>query len=252
MQRELPFQVVLPKNYETSKSEFPVLYLLHGLYGSCENWFELTKIKDYLKDRELIVVLPDGENSWYCDSAAKLDDKFESSFINELFPMVETKYKIAGSREKRAVAGLSMGGYGAFKFALKRPDLFIFAGSMSGAFIAPRLFKNVNSNDWQELFPSISEVFGAKKSKTRNENDVFRLIEEMTIENTVDFPYFYFDCGTEDSFIESNRELSELFAKKNLRYKFNEIKGSHDWDYWNRQVRIIINLATEKFKRDTD
>src|SRR6476661_5559111 len=124
MQRELSFRVILPENYEASQENYPVLYLLHGLFGSFDNWLELTRIKDYLTDKKLIVVLPEGGNGWYSDSATIEKDKFESSFINELIPAVEASYRVFATQAKRAVAGLSMGGFGALKFALKRPDLF--------------------------------------------------------------------------------------------------------------------------------
>ena len=250
MQRELPFRVLLPENYEASKASYPVLYLLHGLFGSCDNWLELTEIKNYLADKEFVVVLPEGGNNWYSDSATVETDKFESSFINELIPAVEANYRISASREKRAIAGLSMGGFGALKFALKRPDLFIFAGSMSGAFNAPLLTGNEKKPDWQELYPSVLEVFGQRDSAVRIENDLFEIIRKVSGENISSIPYIYIDCGTQDSFLEVNRELSKLLEEKNIALQYNEISGGHDWLYWDKQIRVILKLVGEMFSRE--
>jgi len=250
MRRELPFRVILPETYETSNDNYPVLYLLHGLFGSCDNWLELTEIENYLADKEFVVVLPEGGNNWYSDSATNEADKFESSFINELIPMVETVYRVSRRREERAIAGLSMGGFGALKFALKRPDLFVFAGSMSGAFNAPLLTGNEELSDWQELYPSILEVFGQENGPLRIENDLFRIIREMPAEKKTFLPDIYFDCGTQDGFLKVNRELAQLMKERNIAFRFEEISGGHDWIYWDKQTRVILKSAEEAFSQE--
>jgi len=247
MQRELPFWVILPENYETSKENYPVLYLLHGLFGSCDNWLDLTAIKDYLADKELIAVLPEGGNSWYCDSATIEKDKFESSFIHEFIPTVEANYRVFGNKEKRAIAGLSMGGFGALKFALKRPDLFIFAGSMSGAFEAPRLTENNQGFGWAELRPSILEVFGKETSAARAANDLFKIIGQIPEEKKSSLPYIYIDCGFDDGFLEINRGLAEALEEKRITFEYYEVSGGHDWNYWDKQLQIILRKADEIF-----
>jgi putative tributyrin esterase len=252
MRRELPFRVILPETYETSSDNYPVLYLLHGLFGSCDNWLELTEIENYLADKEFVVVIPEGRNNWYSDSATIETDKFESSFINELIPAVEANFRISVSRENRAIAGLSMGGFGALKFAFKRPDLFIFAGSMSGAFNAPHLTGNEKFPDWQELFPSVLEVFGQENNPSRIENDLFKIIREIPEEKESLVPYIYLDCGTKDGFLQVNRELAALLKERRIAFQFDEIPGGHDWLYWDKQIRVILKLAGEIFSRENN
>lgn len=247
MERELPFRVVLPENYEAVSERYPVLYLLHGLFGSCDNWLELTGIRDYLTGKNLIAVLPEGYNNWYSDSATVEKDRFESSFINEFITAVETKYGISGSRETRAIAGLSMGGFGSLKFALKRPDLFIFAGSMSGAFDAPQLTENNPGFDWINLGPSILEVFGAENNPARAANDIFRIIKDFPEEKIETLPFIYLDCGTEDGFLKINRELAELLREKQAAFEYKEILGGHDWVYWDQQGQVILEIVDKIF-----
>ena len=134
MGREMPYRVILPPGYAArSQERFPVIYLLHGLTGHYNNWTDLTKLGDYSQRYRVIIVTPEGGDGWYTDSSANPTDKYESYIIQELIPEVERKYRTLPTRDKRAIAGLSMGGYGALKFGLKYPEKFVLAGSFSGA-----------------------------------------------------------------------------------------------------------------------
>lgn len=252
MQRDIPYRVILPTEYHASDLFYPVLYLLHGLFGSCDNWLDNTKITQYAESFEAIIVLVEGGNGWYADSPLNLSNKFESYFIDELIPEISDKFRIDESREKRAIAGLSMGGYGSLKFAIKRPDLFCFAGSMSGAFNAPRLTDSELGTNWDELIPSISEAFGDKENITRNQNDLYNLINNISQEVISKLPYFYFDCGIEDIFLKVNRELAVLFEQRNIDFEYHEVKGGHDWNYWDQQIQVILSLVKKVFSHQLD
>lgn len=250
MQREIPYRVILPTNYDQAQKSFPVIYLLHGLFGSCDNWLDLTKITDYSAEKELILVLVEGGNGWYTDSVCTTGNKFESYIIKELVTEIENLFKIIAKRESRAIVGLSMGGYGAFKFSLKNPDLFSFAGSMSGAFVAPQKADYVSAVDWEILNPSILETFGKENNQTRLENDLFLILDKLSAERISKLPYFYFDCGLEDSFININREFAKALKKKNISFEFHEIKGGHNWDYWDKQIRKILLIIENKLNKE--
>lgn len=246
LQREIPYRVILPETYDDAQKRFPVLYLLHGLFGSCDNWLELTKLSDYALNKELIIVLPEGGDNWYTDSATVKEDKFESYFIEELIPAIDGLYKTIAKREKRAIAGLSMGGFGALKFACKRPDLFVFAGSMSGAFDASRQADNNPGVDWENLRPSILKVFGEENSRTRTENDLFQIIGQMPAEKIAGLPHFYIDCGIEDDFLKVNKELAELLKQRKINFEYREVSGGHDWLYWDKEIKRLLPIAAEK------
>src|SRR5215203_4387970 len=124
MRRKIPYRVILPDGCRDHERELPVLYLLHGLFGNCANWTELTGLAAYAEGKRIGIVMPDGGDGWYTDSATRSGDKYESYLLDEFLPYIEDRYGISKNRAGRAVAGLSMGGYGALKFALKRPDLF--------------------------------------------------------------------------------------------------------------------------------
>src|SRR6266480_3365221 len=134
----LPYNVILPADYRTSsRTRYPVLYLLHGLTGHYSDWLTKTNVADYATQYRMIVVMPEGKDGWYTDSATVPNDKYESYILKELIPDVQKRYRTIETRFGRGVAGLSMGGYGALKFGLKSPDTFMFAASLSGALAEP-------------------------------------------------------------------------------------------------------------------
>ncbi len=129
----LPYNVILPPDYRASSAtRYPVLYLLHGFGGHYSDWVTRTNVADYAAQYRMIVVMPEGQNGWYTDRAGVATDKYESYILKELIPDVQKRYRTIEARYGRAVAGLSMGGFGALKFGLKSPDTFVFVGSLSG------------------------------------------------------------------------------------------------------------------------
>jgi Predicted esterase len=248
IQRSVPYRVILPASYKHSKRHFPVLYLLHGLFGNCDNWTELTDILSDIENHDLIVVAPDSGNSWYTDSETNLKEKFESYLIVELVPEIESLFRVKQERESRAIAGISMGGYGAFKLALKQPNMFIFAASSSGALHAARMSREVCGDDWPELEESITRAFGKMGGETRAANDLDNLVSGISYKRRSDLPLFYFDCGDQDSFLNANRAFAERLNQKRIANVYQELPGEHGWPYWNERVGDILEAADKTFK----
>jgi putative tributyrin esterase len=236
----LPYNVILPTDYETSKStRYPVLYLLHGLTGHYNDWVQRTNVADYAAGYRMIVVMPEGNDSWYID-------KYENYILNEVIPDVQQRYRTIEARYGRSIAGLSMGGYGAIKFGLKSPSTFVFAASMSGAFGVTRFTEKEVAESWKESL----KLFGAVGSETRLANDLFEILGKLTPARINSLPYLYFDCGTEDSSVifPYNRELAGLMFEKKIPHEFREMPGDHSWAYWDRQVREVLKLAAQKMR----
>ncbi|HEX6732362.1 MAG TPA: alpha/beta hydrolase family protein, partial [Pyrinomonadaceae bacterium] len=232
----LPYSVVLPVHYDASPAtRYPVLYLLHGLTGHYNDWLSRTNVADYAAQYRLIVVTPEGNDSWYTDSATVATDKYETYVLKELIPEVQRRYRTIEARYARGIAGLSMGGYGAFKLAFKFPGTFAFAGSMSGAFGVTRFTEQqVGASRWQ----SSLKLFGPTGSETRQQNDLFEIIRNLTATRVSALPFFYFDCGTEDSplIFPFHRELAALMVEKKIPHEYRELPGDHSWGYWDAQV----------------
>lgn len=242
----LPYNVILPVDYDSAVStRYPVLYLLHGLTGHYSDWVSRTNVADYASEYRLIIVMPEGNDGWYTDSATITTDKYESYILQELLPDVQQRYRTIEARYGRAIAGLSMGGFGAIKFGLKSPETFVFAGSMSGAFGVTRLTeKEIPNNRWEASM----KLFGPVGSDARKANDVYEIIKNLTPARISSLPYFYFDCGTEDSSLifPYNRELSALMYEKKIPHEYRELPGDHSWGYWDRQVQEILAVAARK------
>jgi S-formylglutathione hydrolase FrmB len=247
----LPYNVILPADYRSDSAKnrrYPVLYLLHGLMGGAGDWVsDRARLAEHAAQYPFIVVVPEGRNAWYTDSATAPNEKFESYIVEELIPDVDTRFRTLASREGRAVAGLSMGGYGSLKFGLKHPELFAFAGSMSGALAAASWLPDEKLPAF--VRPSIARVYGppdAPDNETRKSNDIFRLVRELTPGRTKALPFLYLDCGTEDLLIGSNRDFSALLIEKKVPHEFRQLPGGHTWPYWDRQVREVLRLAAER------
>jgi S-formylglutathione hydrolase FrmB len=245
----LPYSVVLPPGYAqplNQKASYPVLYLLHGLAGHYSNWLMKTKLADYAAQYRMIIVTPEGNDGWYTDSASVPADKYESYIVQELIPDVESRYRTMRTREGRAIAGLSMGGYGALKFGVKYPDRFIFAASISGALDAAARTDENPGNAWGFLRPSIMQTFGAANSQTRAANDLHKLIGNLPNERLALLPFFYLDCGTEDGFLPSNRDLANILLERRIPHEYRQLPGAHNWAYWDQQVQEVLKIAARK------
>ena len=244
----LPYNVILPPGYRASATtRYPVLYLLHGWAGHYTDWLTRTNVADYAAQYRIIVVMPEGNDSWYVDGAAGTNDKYESYILKELMPDVDKRYRTIQSRYGRAIAGLSMGGYGAIKYGLKYPATFAFAGSISGAFGVTRYTeKEMGGANLQPFM----NTFGPVGSQTRKANDVFEIARGLSPGLVASLPYFYFDCGTEDAaqHFRPNRELSELFLEKKIPHEYRELPGNHSWQYWDQQIPVVLKIAAEKLR----
>lgn len=238
--REMGIRVLLPAGYEVGTRRFPTLILLHGLGGDFKNWADKTELVARTERLGLIIVMPDGGDGWYTDSASDPKQAVESYLITEVIPFVDSRFRTIASKDSRFVAGLSMGGYGALKFGLKYPGLFSVAGSFSGALDAP-----LRGEGNAFLRPSITRVFGGPDNERRKTDEIFALLDTISVDASRILPYLYLDCGTEDWLIETNRKFAERLLSKKIPHEFRQLPGRHDWKFWNSQIveflRLLVN-----------
>ncbi len=246
MAREMPYRLIVPPDYKTKPDQrYPVIYLLHGLTGSNANWTTLTKLGQYSLRHNFIIVTPEGNNGWYSDSVATPNDKYESYIVKELIPEIDKTYRTVATRDGRMIAGLSMGGYGSLKFGLKYPEMFSLVGSFSGA-IGAAAFTEKTSGPTGK---NIDGIFGPVDSETRNANDVFKLVRDLTPEKQKALPFIYQSCGTEDFLIKNNRDFLALLNEKKITHEYREHPGVHNWVFWDDQVREFLDVAQRRLKK---
>ncbi len=243
--RQMHYRILLPKGYFESDRYYAVLYLLHGWHGDYQNWSTLTNLAYYAENLPIIIVMPDAGDSWYVDSATVPQDKFEQYIIKDVVDEVEHHWRALRSPHRRAIAGLSMGGYAAVNMAMKHPQMFKMAGSISGAFNAPL----PELEQRTDLKPSLVQTFGAANSKTRVENDVYR---EAANADPQSVPYLYVDCGTEDvTFAEPNRRLVAILGQRKIAFEYHEFPGVHSWQYWGERLPTLLKVVEREIAPET-
>src|SRR6266704_4062969 len=234
LERDMRYRVLLPLGYAKG-GRFPVVYLLHGLYGDYLNWGTRTQLENYARNLHLQIIMPDADDSWYTNSATVAGDKFEDYVAKDLVNEIDEKYRTIRVRHGRAIAGLSMGGYGAVKLALKYPGLFELAGSLSGAFNAAQNLDTLRP----EFAAKLREVFGNEGSRERAENDVLLLLNTS---HQTSYPYFYLGCGTADFFLDTTRAFVMQLSSRKIAYEYHETPGEHTWEYWDRELQSMLQV----------
>lgn len=237
--REMPYKVVLPAGYSGSQERYPVLYLLHGWQGDETNWVSLTHLVEDASAYKLIVVTPRAANSWYVNSAMRPHDRYADYVFQNLIADVDAHYRTIASPHERAVAGISMGGYGAMLFSLRHPGAFAFAASISGAFAGPSGIESV----MPQLKPSTDEAFGAVGSTTRRQNDVDTLIGAV---DRTQQPYFFLECGASDPLLSSNRRVVEELSSHGFAYEYHELPGAHTWSFWDAALPTMLEVLSRQ------
>ncbi len=230
------YAVVLPADYAPT-NKYPVLYLLHGLWGSEVDWCEKGHLTDHASRYELIVVMPDAGNSWYVNSAVNPRDRFEDFIVNDLRDTVESRYSIDTTR--RAIAGLSMGGYGAFMLALRHPGMFRFAGGLSSAISLPRDLADGDPG----IRPEDAALLGTKDSCLAH--DVVVLTRRVPADAA---PYFYAAVGIQDEyrkFLPYHRTWTDSLRARGIAYEYHEVPGKHNWQFWDREIVPLLSRMAE-------
>jgi putative tributyrin esterase len=208
----------------------PVLYLLHGLSDDDTIWLRRTSIERYVAPLGLAVVMPQVHRSFYTDEAYGL--RYWTFVSEELPELVGRFFRVSQAREDTFVAGLSMGGYGALKLALRQPGRFAAAASLSGALDVATLARSAREEDptiWQRVFGG-REVRGS-------EDDLFGLVARS---DPARLPALHVSCGTEDVLVGSNRAFVAACATGRVRVTSVFGPGEHDWALWDVRIQDVL------------
>jgi S-formylglutathione hydrolase FrmB len=237
LQREMPYRVILPANLSSDK-RLPVVYLLHGGGGGYRDWSNYSDVARFA-ERGLILVMPEGNSSYYMNAREPRTDRYEDYIIEDLIADVETRFPATSGRENRAIVGLSMGGFGAVVLALKHPDLFAFAGGLSSALDVP-----TRKLSWRRMgqYRAHAKIFGNWGSVTRRVNNPYFLAESVEPIKTT---YFYLTCGDQEGLLSANQRFAALLQKRGFKYEFHTGPGGHDWNQWNRRLPELFNRLQE-------
>jgi len=235
--RDMEYRVVSP--LETSGRKLPVVYLLHGGGGGFRDWSNYSDVAGFAESG-ILFVMPEGESSYYTNAVDPPQDRFEDYIAHDLIFDVESRFPVAAGRVNRAIIGISMGGFGAVKIALRHPDLFAFVAGLSSAIDVPRRAFSIKRLQQSRHYNSI---FGPTGSQTRRDNDPFVLVRTANPEAA---PYFFLTCGEQEGLLPANREFTALLTQRHFRFEFHTVRGGHDWNQWNAWLPAVFRSLSEQ------
>lgn len=255
--KDVEYSIYLPADYDKSSRSYPVLYLLHGYTDDETGWTQFGEVQA-IADKQIqsgdaaamIIVMPDAGVSWYINSADG-KTKFEDFFIKELIPYIDANYHTRPKKEFRAVAGLSMGGYGTLIMATKHSDLFAAAAPLSAAVFLDDEIVNTPDDRWNNIF---GILFGKDlKGKDRltdhyYKNSPLKIIETGNADDLKKVR-FYIDCGDDDFLIKGNMALHSTLIDKKIPHEFRVREGAHTWTYWRTALPEVLKFISESFHR---
>lgn len=241
MQREIKNVVVMPADYNESnmqEEQYAVLYLLHGYSGTYKDWIKKKpELSQLATQYGVIIVCPDGQDSWYLDSPIDPSMQFETYITKELVTYIDNHYRTIADPKFRAITGLSMGGHGAMSLALKHPDIFWQCGSMSGGLdITP--------------FPKSWKI--SKRIGTYDDNK--ELWKEVSVQGIVEKldstdQRIIIDCGIDDFFYKVNTTMHQTLLDKKIAHDFISRPGRHTWDFWCNSIDFQMLFFSKGFEQ---
>jgi S-formylglutathione hydrolase FrmB len=249
----VPYCVILPPTYDSHPSQrYPVLYSLHGLGGSSQTLIEsggLDLIEDLWQQKrigEFLIVTPDAGRSFYVNSQDG-HTRYEDFFIREFVPYIETHYRIRRERRYRGISGVSMGGYGALRFAFLYPNLFGSVSAHGAALIDKAPHVNFSGAQGMGISRVLGPAFGSPFDPTFwDRENPFTIVRNRPRPSGLQI---YFDCGTDDSygFNRGAQAFHELLASRRIPHEFHLYPGSHDWSYFAEHLPASLEFHSRAF-----
>ncbi|HHW21889.1 MAG TPA: esterase family protein [Clostridiaceae bacterium] len=241
LEMEQPFNVILPQismsDTENGNKKFPVLYLLHGLSDDHTAWVRKSNIERYAAQYGLAVVMPNVNRSFYTDMKYGL--KYYTYMTKEIPHIVRSYFPISDKREDNYIAGLSMGGYGAFMIALRNPEMFSAAASLSGA-----LDLTVLLDRGDEQIAQMTEMlFGSSDEFINSDYNLVRLLSKADRDK---LPRLYQCCGTEDFLYQLNENFRAAAIRYGVDLTYEEGPGDHEWGYWDTNIQRVLRWIFQK------
>ena len=206
-----------------------VLYLLHGLSGNEDEWIRFSKIEYYAKKYNFIIVMPRVDRSFYCNTTYKIN--YFDYIADELPQIIAKWFKISTSRENTYISGESMGGYGAVKIGLSRPEKYAGIGALSGVLDYESFAQLIRKEEWPDMAKEELDVLYDEDAPMKLLDKVVSLKEK---------PKLIQLCGTEDFLYENNQTFRKHLEDINYEHIYREGPGDHAWPYWDKAIQYVF------------
>ena len=251
--------VYLPADYDAGAAQhppkrYPVLYFLHGLGDNEQTlfnsggWTLLEDLRNQHKMGDFMIVAPEGKRSFYIDSADG-SVRYNEFFLQEFLPQIEGKYRIKPGRAGRAISGISMGGYGALRFAFAHPELFSAVSAQSAALIteSPQTLDSA-SRTGAPLGGVLAAVFG-KPIDARHWNDNSPFVLAKRNASGLRKLAIYFNCGQDDNygFEKGAAALHDTLQKDGVKHEYHPYPGDHSFTYFLSHFAEVMEFHSGAF-----
>lgn len=234
IEMQTAMSVIVP---DAGEGPWPVFYLLHGLSDDHTIWGRRTSIERYVAGLPLIVVMPTGGRGWYMNAVHEPGRRFEDHIVQDVVGYVDRLFPTVKSRAGRVIGGLSMGGLGAVRLALKYPEVFAAATSHSGAVLGPLYSMAKRPPEAQMKRGEFEGVLGEKWFGSAE--DTRELAKACPKERR---PKLRLDCGVDDFLIQDNRDFHAFLDGMGYAHEYAEYPGAHTWGYWDEHVQEAVRF----------
>jgi S-formylglutathione hydrolase FrmB len=255
LKRAVHYCVQVPGNYDkAADTRYPVLYYLHGLgdneqsFSRSGGWTLIEDLREHGKIGDFLIVAPEGGASFYINSADG-EQRYSDFFLREFMPYIEKKYRTQPGREARAVTGISMGGYGALRFAFAYPELFSAVSAQSPALIveSPQELNQLGQSRpeaAEALAPLIGDPINISHWKA---NDPFTLLKKN--KNALKTTAIYFNCGQSDDygFETGVAALDRQLTSQGIAHEYHPYPGGHSMTYFLSHLAEVIEFHSSAF-----
>ena len=248
---ERKYAIYLPPDYQSSKRDYPILYLLHGAGDDHTGWVQYGEVLQ-IADKEInvgnstsmIIVMPDaqtGKKGYFNSFSEKWN--YENYFFNEFIPFIEKKYRVKSEKKYRAIAGLSMGGGGSFVYALHHPEMFASACPLS-AYLGELDFDSF----YASFLKNQKDVNKERLLDYFKNHNVISLITTGDVQK-INSVRWYIDCGDDDYLFEGNSLVHLNMRKRNIKHEYRVRDGKHNWTYWRASLSDVLIFVSKGFRR---
>jgi enterochelin esterase-like enzyme len=258
LKQDVRFSVCLPADYYDKDFSYPVVYLLHGLGDDETSWLEYGRISQYA-DAELekgeivpmIFIMPQGFRTYYVND---YHDSFlyQDMFVNELVPYIDSMFRTIADRQHRALAGYSMGGFGALILHLKHPGVFGSAVPLSISVRTDEQYMTEYAPEWDEQWGSLFGAQGiegvGRITDHYRQNSPFHVIRQMPQDEMKNFSVYIDNGDKEQTLCRSNEELHILMHEVNFPHEYRVREGGHSFSYWRSALPNTLHFLSDRFE----
>ncbi len=247
------YTVILPVSFESNKNKkYPVLYLLHGMYGKNDDWLIQGRVMDVYDKLvnsgeacEMVIISPDaggGDPEKYQNGYYDMEGwKYETFFFSEFMPCVEKRFRVIADKQHRAVSGLSMGGGGSVGYGQHHPDKFCAVYAMSALMNIPKVGEAKTDNPHGKL---------ARLTKSVIENNCIEYVTKADEQRKAALcsVSWFVDCGDDDFLLDCNIEFYQAMWSARIPCQLRVRDGVHNWEYWYSALYQCLPFVSRNFK----